>query len=65
MNNAVRAMTVDELQSVSGGDPGELSQMDSMRLQMLMDRRSKFAQSLSNIMKKISDTNGQINGNLK
>jgi hypothetical protein len=65
MSNVVRAMTMDELRSVSGGDPGDMSQMDSMRLQTLMDRRSKFAQSLSNIMKKTSDTNNQIIGNLK
>lgn len=56
---------MDALDTVSGGDLGDMSQMDSMRLQMVMDRTSKFAQSLSNIMKKISDTSSQIVGNLK
>jgi hypothetical protein len=34
----------------------ELSEMTSLRLQMMMDRRSKFISTLSNIMKKISTT---------
>ena len=34
----------------------EISEMTSRRLQMLMDRRAKFLQTLSNIMKKISST---------
>ena len=34
----------------------ELSEMTSLRLQMTMDRRSKFIETLSNIMKKIGTT---------
>jgi hypothetical protein len=44
---------------------GDLSQEQSMRLQMLMDRRSKFMTTLSNLMKKISDTAEGIVSNLK
>ena len=43
----------------------ELSDMNSMRLQMTMDRRSKFIQTLSNIEKKISDTSSAIVQNMK
>ena len=43
----------------------EISEMTSRRLQMLMDRRSKFLQTLSNIMKKISSTQDALVQNLK
>jgi len=43
----------------------ELGEMDSLRLQMMMDRRSKFIQTLSNILKKISDTQDTLVQNLK
>lgn len=44
---------------------GELSEELELRLQTLMDRRSKFIDALSNIMKKISDTASSIISNLK
>lgn len=40
-------------------------QTDSLRLQTLMDRRSKLIETLSNVMKKMSDTDSSIVGNLK
>lgn len=43
----------------------EMSETESLRLQMAMDRRSKFLETLSNLMKKISDTSSSIVGNLK
>jgi hypothetical protein len=43
----------------------EMSEMESLRLQMVMDRRSKFMSALSNILKKISDTQDSIVQNLK
>jgi hypothetical protein len=43
----------------------EMSETTSMRLQMLMDRRSKFVEALSNIMKKIDDTQSTILQNIK
>ena len=49
-----------ELDSVS-----ELGEMESLRLQMAMDRLSKMASTLSNLLKKISDTSSQIVQNLK
>ncbi len=50
----------DQLDSIN-----EISETESLRLQMSMDRRSKFIQTLSNIMKKIETTEGQIIQNLK
>src|SRR5450631_1735376 len=43
----------------------EMSEETSMRLQMAMDRRSKFMETLSNILKKISDTQSSIVQNMK
>jgi hypothetical protein len=43
----------------------DMSEMTSMRLQMAMDRRSKFIETLSNVMKSISDTDSSIVANLK
>jgi hypothetical protein len=43
----------------------EMSEMTSLRLQMMMDRRSKFIATLSNIMKKISETQNALVQNLK
>lgn len=43
----------------------EMSEMTSLRLQMTMDRRSKFISTLSQIMKKISTTQHTLVQNLK
>ena len=43
----------------------EMGEMDMLRLQMLMDRRSKLEEALSNMMKKMAETQGAIVGNLK
>jgi hypothetical protein len=43
----------------------DLSEMTSLRLQMEMDRREKALETLSNLMKKMSDTAESIIGNLK
>lgn len=43
----------------------EVGEMESLRLQMAMDRRSKMMNALSNIQKKISDTQNSIIQNLK
>ena len=43
----------------------EMSEMTSLRLQMMMDRRSKFISTLNNIMKKISTTQDTLVQNLK
>ena len=43
----------------------DMDQMTQLRLQMTMDRRNKIKTLLSNIMKKISNTEDQIISNLK
>lgn len=43
----------------------ELGEMESLRMQMYMDRRSKMMSTLSNILKKISSTLDNIIANLK
>jgi hypothetical protein len=43
----------------------EMSEMTALRLQMTMDRRSKFIGTLSNIMKKIETTMESITQNIK
>lgn len=43
----------------------EMGEMESLRLQMAMDRMSKMMSTLSNLLKKISDTANQITQNLK
>lgn len=43
----------------------ELSSTESLRLQMAMDRLSKMMSTLSNLLKKISDTASAITQNLK
>jgi|GEM_PF-2364217 len=43
----------------------ELGEMESLRLQMAMDRMSKMMSTLSNLLKKASDTAAGITQNLK
>jgi hypothetical protein len=43
----------------------EMGEMESLRLQMAMDRLSKLMTTLSNVLKKISDTNNAITQNIK
>lgn len=43
----------------------DLPEMSSMRLQLAMDRRSKLLATLSNLMKKMSTTQGTLVQNLK
>ena len=43
----------------------EMGEMESLRLQMAMDRMSKMMSTLSNLLKKISDTASDITQNIK
>ena len=58
--DAGNAPMKDKLDSKS-----ELGETESLRLQMAMDRLSKMMQALSNVEKKIFDTQTNIIGNLK
>jgi hypothetical protein len=42
-----------------------MGEMESLRLQMAMDRMSKMMSTLSNLLKKISDTANAMTQNLK
>lgn len=43
----------------------ERSAVDSLRLQQQMDRQNQMTQTLSNVMKRTSETQSNITGNLK
>jgi hypothetical protein len=43
----------------------ELGEMESLRLQMAMDRFSKFMQTLSNLLKKMEDVQSLVTQNIK
>lgn len=64
----VTQAALDTLLGPAKVDPGalaDMSQMLSQRLQMTMDRISKLMATLSNVLKKISDTDSSIVQNLK
>jgi hypothetical protein len=44
---------------------GDQSELEGMRLQQMMERRSKAIETLTNIMKKMSQTSDSITANLK
>jgi RNAse (barnase) inhibitor barstar len=44
---------------------GDMSQEQQLQLQMMMDKKNKLEEMISNMMKKISDTQNQIISNLK
>jgi hypothetical protein len=57
---AVQSDLKSKLDSMS-----EMGETESLRLQMVMDRRSKFLEALSNLMKKTSDTSDSVIKNIK
>ena len=54
-----------ELLRKQEGEVSEMGQMESLRLQMAMDRLSKIMSTLSNLLKKASETASGITSNLK
>jgi hypothetical protein len=61
----VLADAADKISNKELDDMGELSEMTSLRLQMTMDRRSKFISTLSQMMKKVSSTQDMLVQNIK
>ncbi len=57
---ALQSQVSNSLDSIN-----EMSEMSSMRLQMAMDRRSKFVETLSNVLKSVNDTSSAIISNMK
>lgn len=66
-NRSIRKELGDALKDIQGSlsDATELSELTTLRLQMMMDRRSKFISTLSNILKKLSSTQDTLVQNLK
>ena len=63
-----RKEDLDALVDKAKGDldsMSEMGEMESLRLQMAMDRMSKLMSTLSNMLKKVSDTSNAIIQNLK
>ncbi|MDE3199497.1 MAG: hypothetical protein KGN79_01150 [Acidobacteriota bacterium] len=64
-------MTYAELEGIEGqleqdqDSLNDMTEVDQMKLQQAMDRRSKVIETISNIMKKISDTDSSIVSNMK
>jgi hypothetical protein len=65
MSEGTRELDLAALDKVSAADFSEMGEMESLRLQMAMDRVSKFMSTLSNLLKAIGATGSQIAGNLK
>ena len=47
------------------GTLSEMGEMESPRMQMAMDRLSKLMSTISNVMHKVSETQGEITQNMK
>ena len=56
--------SIDELKDRLDSLP-DVNEMDQLKLQMLMDRVSKAQTTLSNLLKKISDTSDTVIKNIK
>jgi hypothetical protein len=73
MKNAMGELSFNQLDQVSGGrglgghfdSLGDLSMEKQLRLQMYMDAFTQTSAMISNILKKFSDTAGQITQNMK
>ena len=57
--------SMDNLKKLKLDSMSEMGEMESLRLQMAMDRLSKMMSTLSNLLKKISDTSSEITQNIK
>lgn len=67
-NQPVSAIEIDDMKKQlkdQRDSLAELGEEQQLRLQMAMDRMSKMMSTLSNLLKKISDTQNQIIQNLK
>lgn len=60
-------LNMDQLDSASGGagNGAPAGDLADVRLQTVMDQRSRFTEMLGNVLKKWSDAASQITGNLK
>jgi len=66
--NAATTKQLTQVEKLSGqleDDLSEMGELESLRLQMMMDRVSKMMTTLSNLLKKMQDTQEAITQNLK
>jgi hypothetical protein len=63
--NAAAKQAVRSEQAKSTQQASDVSEMQSMQLQMLMDQRSKLLETMSNVMKTASDAQSSMIANLK
>ena len=63
--SAAQADAIVQAMGTSLDSLSELGEMESLRLQMAMDRLSKLLTTLSNLQKKIADTQASVISNLK
>jgi len=66
--NAATKKQLSQVEKLSGqleDDLSDIGEMESLRLQMMMDRLSKMMSTLSNLLKKMQDTQDAITQNLK
>ena len=62
---ATRAQKAHDGAPDSSDSMTEMSDAQSLRLQMMMDKRSKVMSTLSNMLKKVSDTQSSLTQNIK
>lgn len=60
-----RATGKAEVEALKGDGLTELAEAEQLKMQAAMDRLSKFEQTLSNILKRMAETQGSVAGNLK
>ena len=66
--NAATKKQLSQVEKLSGqleDDLSDIGEMESLHLQMMMDRLSKMMSTLSNLLKKMQDTQDAITQNLK
>lgn len=64
INASVFTQKTSELKNKKD-DTGELSETQQLKMQMIMDRRNKMNEAISNLLKKVSETENQVIQNLK
>jgi len=65
LKNQMNAMQKMQQQKQAQRSASELTDQQSLELQMTMDRQSKLIETLSNIEKKMADTQDSVISNLK
>jgi hypothetical protein len=65
MTTRLDELNMSALERVAGAGFGDMREMDTLAVQMALDRKSQFVEACSNMMKSIAGTDSQILQNLK